>query len=337
MRRLTRTDLAGKRIDVHSHAGVSLKAYACGEYPYAATIEGLAALQEQGGIDVNVVFPYTADLYFDPAHLMKGEAVPSAHPLSPAPYESENELLLRENYGFCPETADRFLPFISMDPCRDIDRQIKAIEGLRHPVYGVKTNPVLCQSPVSGLLNKGRALMELIESRGWPVLFHVAASKEEAFSNAEMAFRVVEAFPKTRFCLAHCIGFHKEYLDRAAALPNVWVDTSALKIQVQLVHENNPLMPSPADRIDADFSDHKKVMQALVSAYPDKIIWGSDAPAYSYICRRKQAEGVFTEFRLKGSYRDEVAALDSLSREKQLRAANRNSLDFVFGRTLIST
>lgn len=331
MRRLTRADLAGKRIDIHSHAGVSLKAYACGEYPYAATIEGLAALQEQGGIDVNVVFPYTADLYFDPVQLTKGEAVPASHPLSPAPYESENELLLRENYDFCPETADRFLPFISMDPCRKIHEQIKAIERLVYPVYGVKINPVLCQSPVTGLLNEGRPLMKLIESRGWPVLLHVAVSEQEAFSNAEMTFRVVEAFPKARFCLAHCIGFHKGYLERAAELPNVWVDTSALKIQARLAYEDNPLMPPPSERIDADFSDHKQVMRTLVSGYPDKIIWGSDAPAYSYICRRKQAKGVFTEFRLKGRYQDEVEALDSLSREEQGKAANRNSLDFVFG------
>lgn len=321
-------------MDIHSHAGISLKAYACREYPYAATIEELAAFQRLGGIDVNVVFPFTADLHFDPVLLSRGEAVPARFPLSAVPYGVENELLLMETYDFCPETSHRFLPFISMDPCRQIAGQIKAVQALadRYPIYGVKINPVLCQSPVSGLLKEGRALMELIEARGWPVLLHVATAREEAFSNAEMTLDVVEAFPRTRFCLAHCIGFHQDYLRRAADLPQVWVDTAALKIQVQLAYENSPLMPSPAERIEADYADHRAVLRALVAQFPDQMIWGSDAPAYAYICRRKQAEGVFTEFRLKGSYQDEVAALDALAPEEQERTANKNSLDFLFGR-----
>lgn len=61
--RIDHKTFAGKIIDIHSHVGVSIKAYASMEYPYAATLEGIYYRQKAAGIDVNVVFPYTADLF----------------------------------------------------------------------------------------------------------------------------------------------------------------------------------------------------------------------------------------------------------------------------------
>ena len=92
--RVARAGLAGKVIDCHSHLGVSLKAYASAEYPYAQTAEGLYYRQLAGGVDVNVVFPFSADLHFDPARLVEGEMVPAERPVSPVPYTAENRLLM---------------------------------------------------------------------------------------------------------------------------------------------------------------------------------------------------------------------------------------------------
>jgi hypothetical protein len=72
-------------------------------------------------------------------------------------------------------------------------------------------------------------------------------------------------------------------------------------------------------------------MRTLMDRFPDTIIWGSDTPAYSYITRRKQAEGVFVDFRLKASYFDEIEALKSLPPALMRRASNLNSLEFLFG------
>ncbi len=121
--RKTSHDLKGLTIDVHAHAGVSLRSYARQEYPYAETVESLYHKQLAGGVDVNVVFPFTPDLHFDLATLVRqGIAVPADEPLSALPYLTENELLLKEVYVYCPEIAHRFLPFVCFDPGRNDHR-----------------------------------------------------------------------------------------------------------------------------------------------------------------------------------------------------------------------
>ena len=81
----------------------------------------------------------------------------------------------------------------------------------------------------------------------------------------------------------------------------------------------------------ADYRHPGKVLRALAKAYPKRILWGSDTPAYSYMCRRRQGGETIAEFRLKARYEDEVAALRFLSAELQHEVANANTCDFLFG------
>ena len=333
-RRITREELAGKVIDVHSHAGVSIKAYACREYPYAETVETLRCRQRASRVvDVNVVFPIGADLYFEPAELSAGRCVPAARPLSPAPFVAENEMLLAEIYEFGPQHAGHFLPFVAIDPGRDVQAQLDALRRLAkaYPIFGLKVNPVMVQTPVTELLTTGRELIELAGEKDWPILLHTTQHRQEQYSRADLAFEVIEKYPDLRFCLAHCIGFHREHVRRADELPNVWVDTAALTIQVQLAREENEIVASPDERIDADYSDHTKVMQAMMEQFPDTTCWGSDTPFYTFCSRRKQAEGVWREFALEASYEDELAALTALPHPLQAQAASVNPLSFLFG------
>lgn len=332
--RVRRVDLLGKTIDIHSHAGVQVREAAQISYPYCSSIEDLAYRQRANGVDVSVVFPISPAFFFDlPTYIETGRLAAAGKPISRAPYERENRLLLTEVYRFCPEHARRFLPFISVDPGRCIQKQIRTLRELERefPIYGVKISPVACQSRVSELLGRGRALLEFSAERGWPVLFHVSTSEGEKYSQAADTFAVVERHPDLRVCLAHCIGFHREYLERADALPNVWVDTAALKIQVELAFGQSPLLSQPAHRLDADYSDHVRVMQTLVQRFPHTIIWGTDSPYHSYITRRLQGPCTYAEFRLKGTYEQEKAALDALSASQRARI-NANALDFLFGR-----
>jgi predicted TIM-barrel fold metal-dependent hydrolase len=331
----TRAELAGKTIDGHSHLGVSLKAYALGEYPYAATAEGLACRQQACGVDAGVVFPFTPDLYFDPAALLHGEMLPAAEPASPAPYAAENALLMREVFEFCPELESRFLPFACMDPGRDVSGQLHALRELesKWPVYGVKISGVLCQSKVTELLDSGAALLDWAEERDLGVLFHVSTIDDQ-YSHADDVFAVIESRPGMRFCMAHGILFSAGHLERAAGLANVWVDTAAIKIQVQVVREAIASGEiNRASLLDTDYSDYLAVMRTLSGRYPDRIIWGSDAPCYSYICRRKQGDGEFREFRCKATFEEEVAALNCLEPELRRKVGSKNALDFVFGPT----
>jgi len=326
-------ELSDKRIDVHAHVGVSLKAFAAMEYPYAQTLEGLYYRQRTGGVDVNVVFPLGPDLFFDPHALLAGDAVPAAHPLSSVPYGIENQMLLREVFTFCPELSPRFLPFVSVDPGRKVDEQLELLEELDrdYPLYGIKIAPVLCQTPIARLLDRGAGFLDFARDRDLPFLFHTTVDPNESYSQASATLEVVEANPDLRFCLAHCIAFHRGYLDRAAALENCWVDTSALAIQVQLAASGSSLTATGSDRIDADFSDPNRVLRALVEAYPRTILWGTDSPAYAYICRRRQGEDTFEDFRLKARYEDEVAALESLPPSECQAISSHNTVRFLFG------
>ena len=330
---LRRADLVGKTIDIHSHAGIQIREAAQISFPYCASVEDLAYRQQANGVDAAVVFPTGPDLFFDlPAFIETGRRVPTAHPISRAPYERENRLLLTDVFRFCPEHSSRFLPFVSVDPGRLVDEQIAILRELEEefPIYGVKIAPVATQTKVTELLGAGEAFFEFFAARNWPILFHVAVSQGEEFSQAADTFRVIERHPELRYCLAHCIGFHREFLERADARPNVWVDTAALKIQVELAYQDSPLMALPPERLDADFSDHVQVMRTLVERFPKTIIWGTDAPYHSYITRRLQGAGVYAEFRLKGTYEQEVAALDALT-PAQRAQNNANALAFLFG------
>ncbi len=326
-------DFDGKIIDAHAHVGVAIKEYANQEYPYAETVESLYYKQRFCDVDINVVFPFTPHLHFDLNAIAKGSYDKAADPVSTAPYQVENQLMLSEVYEFCPELSNRFLPFVCIDPGRAVSEQCDNLEKLleRYCIYGVKISGVLCRSRVTELLQKNRQFLNLFRKHELPLLFHASVDPREEFSHAEQLFRVIDACPDLRICLAHCVGFHKKYLQRIAATPNVWFDTSALKIQVQCAKENSPIAAQGEDAFDTDYTDHCRVLQDLCQAFPEKVIWGTDSPAYTYICRRVQAEGVVHQFRLKGRYEDEKAALDSLSPQMKNQIANRNTRAWLFG------
>lgn len=330
---LTPSDLLGKVTDVHAHVGVGLRHYMNAAYPYCQSLEGLYYRQLATGVDFNVVFPFSADLHFDLGHLRDGRCVPAAEPISAVPYERESRLLFREVFEYCPELSQRFLPFVCCDPERDITGQVAALEALAedYPIYGIKVVPVAVQSPISALLAHGAPLFDFAAGHNLPFLFHVTTHRDEAWSQPEVAIQVAERYPHLRFCLAHCIGFDNALLRQADSMDNVWVDTSAMKIQVQLAHEDSPVMASRQERFPSDYSNYLRVMVDLVAAFPETIIWGTDSPAYSYICDRLASDRHVVEFRLKGTYGDEVAGLNALPRPLRDKACCTNTIAYVFG------
>lgn len=330
---LTTNDLRGKTIDCHSHAGVGLKYYSSLEYPYGQTVDAIYYKQRSSGVDVNVVFPSSASLFFDSSYFAKGEMRPAKNPISRAPYAIENEMLMLEVFKFNAAHKHHFIPFVSVDPGRMVPEQIEILHELEQqfPIYGIKISPVECQSKTTELLYEGSAFLDFAADRDIPLLLHTTVDPEEEYSHASMAFEVIEQNPGLRFCLAHCIGFHAEFLDRAGELPNVWVDTAALKIQVQCVQENLRIVAVEGDRFTADYADHRKVMLSLMAKYPDSILWGTDSPWYTFFCRRKQGDNSYLDFHLDGSYEDEICALDALPEGLRLKACNTNTLAFLFG------
>jgi predicted TIM-barrel fold metal-dependent hydrolase len=324
----------GKVIDAHSHLGVDLKMYCRREYPYAQTVEGLYYRQLSAGVDVNVVFPFSGDLYFEPAGLLDGCRTPAENPLSKVPYASENLLLMQEVYEYRGDLSGRFIPFVCIDPGRRVAEQIGEIRTLasKYAIYGMKVNPVGCASSVQTLRDGGKAFLDLAAEMNWPMLFHAVPAGMDDYSSAEVVLDLARRHQHIRFCLAHCLQFRKDMLACADAMPNVWVDTAALFIQVKLVRQ---LMAeggiSPDAVMDCLPQGHCQVMRELCRLHPRTIIWGSDSPAYSYICVRKDSARADRIFRLSGAYEDEIAALKCLPDNARIRACSLNTLVFLFG------
>jgi predicted TIM-barrel fold metal-dependent hydrolase len=283
---------------------------------------------------MNVIFPFSSDLYSDIFGFTRTGIFKAADkPISSSPFAIENNLIFKEVFDFCPELSNRFLPFVSIDTGRAIKAQVKELEKIndRYPIYGIKVLGVATQSKVIKLLDESRVFLDFAESLDIPMLFHTTPTRDDEYSNVDDVLRVVEKRPGIRFCLAHCILFHQHYLDLADQAKNVWIDTAALKVQVDLLMDYIGNGVDEKDLIDADFSDYKKVMRYLCDKYPETIIWGTDSPAYSYITRRRQGKDTYRDFRYKGTYEDEINALKSLSNKQMEKAGSINAIKFLFG------
>ncbi|MCF7838233.1 MAG: amidohydrolase [Candidatus Marinimicrobia bacterium] len=314
--RHTPASLAGKVIDAHGHIGIHSGFYAAGGYPYCQSVEGLYYRQRAAGVDVNVVFPF------------------GSHPSGAFPYELDNRRLLKEVYEFCPEYAERFLPFLCLDPGGQVPEQLAAARALiqAQAVYGIKINPVDCRSPIRRLgTGAGRAVLELAVEFDLPLVIHAVPQGVDEYSTAEDILDIAAAEPRVRFCLAHALLFHLDLLDQANRLANVWVDTAAIKIQMELTQQLIRNQTLRGRRLmDLDWHDPRAGIRQLAEAYPDLIIWGTDSPAYTFITRRQQGNDQWFDFRLKGSYEAEVDALMAQDTATIRRLANTNPLNWLF-------
>jgi predicted TIM-barrel fold metal-dependent hydrolase len=259
VKKLDPHQLAGKVIDGHSHVGVSLSMFLSGCYPYCQSAQTLLDLMDANDVDCAITFPYGESAYFDiRKYLDTKRRVPRRPPLTPAPFIPENRLLCEEIYEKVPGAAGRILPSLCIDPGRRVREQVKEIERLieEYPVYGFKVSGIFVQSSHLHLLRRGAAFMRLAEDLNLPVQFHSTAYAGDKYSHSSINLKVARAYPKVRFCMAHCLGFDKPHLDEANNLPNVWVDSAALKIQV----EANDIIAPASRRFPTDYADYRTVL-----------------------------------------------------------------------------
>lgn len=328
--RLGSDRLAGKVIDGHTHIGINVAGYFAGNSPYSQSVEDLLYRLNANGVDCAVAFPLGPCSFFDTHRFLRDQRrVPASPRVSVAPYVVENRALCSEVYEKVPAAPGRILPFACIDPGRFVAAQVRALEELmaEFPVYGFKAVGVSIQSSHRHLKGKGEAFMRLAEARGLPVLLHSTAYEGDRYSHTRINLEVARAFPNVRFCLAHCLGFDKVHLDEADAMPNVWVDSAAMKIQV----EPEEILAPPGRRFPSNYADYRRVFADLVQAYPETLIWGSDSPAYTYIEKRRYPDGSTVDFALRGTYEQEKAALAALTPDQACRAANLNPRAFLFG------
>ncbi len=322
--------LAGKVIDAHSHVGLSFSMYLAGCYPYCQSAQALLDQMDACDVDYAVTFPYGESAYFDAGRYARDRRrVPWSPRLTPAPYIPDNRLLCEEIYEKTPGAAGRILPFLCIDPGRLVREQVREIVRLaqEYPIYGLKSSGIFVQSSHLHLIGRGAPFMRLAEEMNIPVQLHSTAYRGDKCSHNALNLKVARAFPRVRFCMAHCLGFDRPDLEAADALPNVWVDSAAMKIQI----EPEDILAPKKRRFPSDYSDYRIVFRDLVRAYPRTMIWGTDAPAYTYIEKRRYTDGSTVDFVLHGAYAKERAALDALTPAERLRVSNANTLRYLFG------
>ena len=312
-------------IDCHNHVGVDLLFYLRGEFPYAQHLSSMVAEGGALGVDRWIVFPMVSNLSLDFAKLREGQIVfPGG--FERVPYAFENRRMLREIYELFPETGKATLPFVMLDPMRETQAQAAELRKLRgeFKFYGLKIQATILQSDIKCLGQQGRVFLELAEEWDLPLLLHSSVNPEDHWAQAKDILDLAEANPCVRFCLAHSCRFDRECLDRVNELPNTWFDCSAHGIHCDCAVRNLPVVAPAARRFESDYQKPAQVIADLAAVYPQKFLWGSDSPFYSYVGQFHG--GVLA---LVSSYAKEMAALKAQPAGVIERIANQNTLEFL--------
>lgn len=316
-----------KKIDAHTHLGVDLLFYFGGGYPYAHDLPQLVAEGQRNGLERWIVFPMVTHTALSLHGLQLGRIKePERGTQEAIPYAWENRRLLREVEELFPALGKGTLPFLMLDPLRAPERQIKQLRQLRaqHRIYGLKIQATIIQSPIRSLLGAGGCLLDFAETENLPVLIHTSVHPEDRWSQVADILEVARARPRIRFCFAHSCRFDLEGLNAVAALPNAWFDCSAHVIHCRLAEQNHPAVAPALRRFPSQYRNPSKVLADLAREYPDRLIWGSDAPFYSYVSTTTEKP-----LEMVCSYAEESRPLRDLPEEVQSRIAFANTLNFL--------
>lgn len=308
-------------IDAHNHIGIELSNFTNGNFPYAQSSEDLKIKAQGTGVSHWIVFPFVS---YTEGGL---PIVANAHiEASAVPYAHANRQLLTEVQAYATPGARDVLPFVIVDPAREPQAQVQSLRRLRetYPIFGIKIQATIIQSRVSALLGEGSCLVDLAAEWDVPMLIHSSIHPDDLWSPCSDILKVAETRPEVRFILAHSCRFHRPSLERVAQLPNAWFDCSAHRIHCQLACDNSPVVAVVGERFDSDYRDPSQVLYDLCTAYPEKLIWGTDSPYYSWIASGGEAAG-----KLLSSYQLEWDCVAALSAAQQEKITCTNTLNWL--------
>ncbi len=312
-------------IDCHNHIGADLLFYLHGDFPYAQQLVQMQ--QESGPLGVThwIVFPFVSYAAMDVSKFRSG-GIGFGNGLEKVPYAFENRRLLEECYRLFPDEGRKTLPFMIVDPMRDTDAQANELVKLRaeYAFYGIKIQSTVIQSDIKALARQGRVFLDLAREWDIPFLIHSSVVESDRWAQAHDIIDIAEANPDIRFCAAHSCRYDRECLDRINALPNAWFDCSAHCIHCVCVVDELPNIAPPSRRFLSDYTDPARVLADLAAAYPNKLLWGSDSPFYSYAA---DIDGKIV--RLISTYEREVHALTESGPDVVNRIANANTRSFL--------
>ncbi|MGE9290288.1 MAG: amidohydrolase family protein [Puniceicoccales bacterium] len=266
-------------IDAHNHIGIEWINYLLGDHPYAQSLEDLFIKARSTPVTHWVAFPFVSYAREFPA------LTPDAGDIfSEVPYALANLRLLEEVQRDAEEKPRAVLPFVMVDPERDVHKQVKALRKMSesHSIFGIKVQSTIIQSRIARLMDESKALVDLAAEWDVPMLIHSSIHPEDAWSQCSDILAVAESRPEVRFVLAHSCRFHRPSLDRIAELSNAWFDCSAHRIHCQLAVGDSLAVARTEDRFVSDYRNPAEVLRDLYESYPNKLIWGTDSPYYSW-------------------------------------------------------
>ncbi len=306
------------RIDNHVHIGFDPLFYLQGWSPYCADIPRLLNESAGSGIDNYVVFPFIAYMDLDMEKLRQNQIELSGAE-GAVPYKFENWRLCTDIMRCPDDLRRRFWPFLIADPSRKPIEQIQEWKKLPpdYHVYGIKFQTHTIKSPILSLLEEGSCMLDYAEENNLSLLIHTSTHPDDKWSQCSDILRIVESRPAIRFVLAHACCFHHGFLNRAAELPNAWFDSAAHVIRCECAVRNMLSVAVAEERFPSDYTNPERVLEDLATAYPGKLIWGSDSPYYSI---------EYSRVNIRGSYQRDVACLNALSEDVRDRIARRNTL-----------
>ncbi len=312
-------------IDCHNHIGADLLFYLHGDFPYA---QQLVQMQQEGGalgVTHWVVFPFVSYAAMDVTKFRSG-GIAFGNGLETVPYAFENRRLFEECHRLFPDEGRKTLPFVIVDPIRSTDAQAAELVKLRseYRFHGIKIQSTVLQADIKRLAHEGRVFLDLARQWDVPFLIHSSVAESDTWAQAHDILDIAEANPDIRFCAAHSCRYDKECLDRINALPNAWFDNSAHCIHCVGAVDDLPYIAPRARRFDTDYRDPARVIADLAAAYPNKFMWGSDSPFYSYAA---EINGQIV--RLISTYEREVTALKASPPDVVQRIAATNTRAFL--------
>ena len=312
-------------IDCHNHIGADMLFYLHGDFPYAQQLVDLTQTGGDLGVTHWIVFPFVSYAAMDVTRFREG-GIGFGNGLEEVPYAFENRRLLEECFRLFPEEGRKTLPFVMVDPMRQTDRQAAELVKLHaeYRIHGIKIQSTIIQADIRRLAHEGRVFLDLAREWDVPFLIHSSVAESDVWAQAHDILDLAETHPDIRFCAAHSCRFDRECLDRVNALPNAWFDNSAHCIHCEGAVDDKPFIAPKSRRFDSDYSQPGRVIADLAAAYPDKMMWGSDSPFYSYA-----AEINHEVVRLISTYRREMDALLESPLEVVRRIAGTNTLKFL--------
>ncbi|MEO6906561.1 MAG: amidohydrolase family protein, partial [Abditibacteriaceae bacterium] len=243
--------------------------------------------------------------------------------IATVPYEFENRRMMMEIYDLFQEEGEKVWPFAMFDPNRNVAGQVIALRQLkeRYPFYGLKVQATIIQSPITGLNSEGGAFLDLCAEWDIPMLIHSSVLPSDVWSQASDIVDIAKSRPDVRFNIAHSCRFDRTQLDRIAELPNTWFDCSAHRIHCQLAVWETAVVAPPERRFQSDYNSPSIVLSDLAAAYPNKMLWGSDSPYYSWVAMDGDVP-----YSLRSTYDLEVATLLALPTGVQHEVSETNTL-----------